>query len=72
MWETLDHPNLLSLVAFYIDFEEGILQFVSEYAEAGNVSQYLNDVNPDMPTRLLLVSPVFGNCGHAYKIESSL
>lgn len=55
VWERLSHFNLLPLLAFRFDSTDGLLQFISPYAEPGNVSRYLKNTNPDMTTRLQLV-----------------
>lgn len=59
VWENLSHPNLLPLVAFHWESSQGIFQFVSPYADGGNLSTYLRlgGADADMPTRLRLVRP---------------
>lgn len=55
VWERFNHPNLLPLIAFHINSHDGILLFVSPYAEGGNLSTYLPRANPDATIRLQLV-----------------
>lgn len=56
VWADLVHPNLLGLIAYYIDIEEGIMWFISPFAIQGNITKYLEVNDPDMRTRLQLVS----------------
>lgn len=55
VWADLVHPNVLDLVAFYMDVEEGSMWFISPFATQGNVTTYLKVNNADMPMRLQLV-----------------
>lgn len=56
VWTDLDHPNVLPLVGFYLNSEEGVCWFISPFMTEGNVREYLERANPDMLARLRLVS----------------
>jgi len=54
VWADLSHPNVLGLLAFYIDVEEGIMWFISPFSSQGNITTYLEVNDPDTLTRLQL------------------
>lgn len=57
--EKLDHPNIIPLLAFCIDYKEAVIRTVSPLADGGNVSTYLIKARPNMATRLQLVGTWF-------------
>jgi len=54
VWADLSHPNVLGLLAFYIDVDEGIMWFISPFSAQGNITRYLEVNDPDVLTRLQL------------------
>ncbi|KAG8950766.1 hypothetical protein FRC04_007185 [Tulasnella sp. 424] len=59
IWATLQHPNILGLLGYYLSKDYEIAQLVSVYMVNGNVSQYLDKNQPvDIVTRLKFVQGV--------------
>ncbi|KAG8974618.1 hypothetical protein FRC05_007094 [Tulasnella sp. 425] len=56
IWATLQHPNILGLLGYYLSKNYEIAQLISVYMVNGNVSQYLNQNQPDITTRLKLAN----------------
>lgn len=58
VWSNLDHDNVLNLIGWQHNSEQGILWFISPFMVEGNVKKYLKKLNPSMPIRLSLVGGV--------------
>lgn len=56
VWADLEHPNILPLVGFHLNSEEGISWFISPFMTEGNIREYLERIKPHMLQRLQLAS----------------
>lgn len=54
MWSNLDHKNVLDLIGYHLNSDQGILWFISPFMADGNVKKYLKKNNPSMSVRMLL------------------
>ncbi|KAG8974624.1 hypothetical protein FRC05_007100 [Tulasnella sp. 425] len=58
IWATLLHPNILGLLGYYLSRNYEIAQLISVYMVNGNVSQYVNQNQPDIATRRKFVQDI--------------
>lgn len=56
LWSTLQHPNVLPFLGFYVSQTWDQAWLISPYQERNNVIEYIRETQPDDVERFRLVS----------------
>jgi len=55
VWMQLDHPNVLPLLGFHLDFNQNFTWFVSPWRAHGSISNYITEKRPNIDEVLRLL-----------------
>ncbi|KAG9027057.1 hypothetical protein FRB95_008158 [Tulasnella sp. JGI-2019a] len=72
IWESLDHPNILKLLGFYLSSSLDEALIICPWEPCGSINKYIADAKPDMLERLRLLSDVAEGLGYLHGFQPAM